>query len=217
MYRRYDFKKIFEAEQLGEPLDPADMGLEQQLSELTPNDHAGYELDIALSEDEIENLKLTSKLVKTDAHWKKTENLTDSDPVENLVIETADGDEMVEDAGQTVTLHIKLETINRVLDTIKDGGLAKEAIGETKVTFTKSVATSTPEPVAQETNEPIESMPNESASKEILSFNQFINEKKGDWVADMFNEITSSGSVKKAPTKTKKVAKKPVNNKKAKK
>jgi hypothetical protein len=217
MYRRYDFKKIFEAEQMGEPLNPEDMGLEQQLSELTPNDHTGYELDIALSEDEIESLKSTGKFVKTDAHWKKTENLTDVKPIENLVIETVDGDETVEDAGQTVTLHVKLETINRILDTIKDGGLAKESIGETKVTFTKSVAASTPEQVAQEIEEPIENMPNESANKEILSFNQFINEKKGDWVADMFNEITSFGSVKKTPTKTKKVAKKPVHNKRAKK
>lgn len=222
MYRRYDFKKIFEAEQAGEPLNPTDMGIQPAaLDQITQTGHAGYEIDLALTEDDINNLKSTSKIIKTDASWKKSENLTDVEPIENLVVELTDSEEKVEDAGATVTVHIKKETADRVMTTILEGGMAKEAIGQTKITFTKAIASSLPEPTAPTApadlgQEPM-AQPNESANKQILSFNQFLNEGSRDWVADVFNDVVSSGKPKKPKTIGKKVTKKSVVTKKAKK
>ena len=130
MYRYYDFKKIFEAEQVGDPLNPTDMGISE--------DFSGYSIEIVLTTEEIESLKAGGELTKNDAKRKNVNNLADIVAIPTLTITKSDSDkEELITEGDTVILKLKEETINRIVIGIEEGGIFSESVSDTQITFTK--------------------------------------------------------------------------------
>ena len=80
MHKYFNFTKIYEAEQSGEPLSPEEMGtpivdkatvpVEDELKDF--NSLAGDHLiELTLTEEDRKNLEAGQSITKTDAQWKK--------------------------------------------------------------------------------------------------------------------------------------------------
>jgi hypothetical protein len=79
MHKYFNFSKIYEAEQMGDPLSPEEMGTPSQSTVIKPeedvlkdfNQLAGDHLiEITLTQEDLRNLKDGQSVTKTDAQWK---------------------------------------------------------------------------------------------------------------------------------------------------
>jgi hypothetical protein len=229
MYSHYNFSKIYEAEQAGTPLNPEEMGMEStgstdssepKLEDFEAIKNAGYQIEIMLTQADMDNLIKDGKYSTNEAKWKRTDNKTDVIDIKSLIINVGDH-QVVQDAN-SIVFKIDADTAKRIVDTIKDGGTATESIASISpkiingitVAFIKSNELSTEvsqtvKPASQEqvdagaivppaVSGDMNTTPNESVTpKRIMSFNQFLNEgKKGDWIADVVKDM-DKGALKK--------------------
>lgn len=223
MHKYFNFTKIYEAEQVGEPLAPEEMG--------TPGNSAKSEpvekledftvlakeniLEITLTKEDIESLKGGKSISKEkpEAQWKNIDNETEVKDVELVIINTSnentknDPTAIVFDLDDTnvkdILEGIELGRVEQGLKAISQNG----AVLPITVRFIKSVEldTSAKETVIPATPEQIESgavtpeatageLPNESIG--IMSFDQFVNEGKKKWIADVVKDM-KKGALKK--------------------
>lgn len=189
MYRRYDFKKIFEAEQLGAPLNPEDMGLETNQEAQSNTRREGYELEATMSDAEINELLTRGSIEVGEANWKKLDNATQSDRIKSLTIETGDHDEIISEDDLVVTLKLTKQKIDQLIGMVKDGSIAKYAVNGTPISFIKDIETKLSTPTdLQKKVEADSILPNESV-RTVARFNEFLSEGRRDEVADAFEEI----------------------------
>lgn len=189
MYRRYDFKKIFEAEQLGAPLNPEDMGLETNQEAQSNIRREGYELEATMSDAEINELLTRGSIEVGEANWKKLDNATISDRIKSLTIETGDRDEIISEDDLVVTLKLTKQKIDQLIGMVKDGSIAKYAVNGTPISFIKDIETKLSTPTdLQKKVEADSILPNESV-RTVARFNEFLSEGRRDEVADAFEEI----------------------------
>jgi hypothetical protein len=226
MHKYYNFSKIYEAEQTGAPLNPEEMGMaptdstEPKLEDFEAIKNAGYQIELLLTQADMDNLINDGEYSTNEAKWKKTENKTDIKDIKSLIINV--GDHQVSQGDDSIIFKIDTDTANRIVDGIKDGGTVTESLSSISpkiingitINFIKSNELSTEDsqtikPASTEQVEmgavtpeatvgTIPTMPNESVSpKKIMSFDQYVNEgKKGDWIADVLKDV-KKGALKK--------------------
>jgi hypothetical protein len=204
MHKYFNFTKIYEAEQMGAPLNPEEMGMPGSLPEAIPTDKLeDFELlakenilEITLTSKDMDGLETGESISKEDAKWKDKTNETKSKDIKLVILNTKndtsknDSEALVFNLDDSITGDIiegvKLGNITQVLKGTGGDGIE---IPDITVRFIKSVEldTSTKETVMPASPEQIESgvvtpnavageMPNESRG--IMSFNQFVNEGK---------------------------------------
>lgn len=248
MYSHYSFSKIYEAEQAGTPLNPEEMGMEStesttstepKLEDFEDIKNNGYQIELMLTQADMDNLIKDGKYSTNEAKWKKTDNKTDIIDIKSLIINV--GDHQIAHDNDAIVFKIDIDTANRIVDAIKDGGTATESIAAISpkiingitVAFIKANelstgSTQTVKPASDEqikdgavippaVSGDINNAPNESVMpKKIMSFSQFLNEgKKGDWIADIIEDKDKNG-IKTKPANKKKAGVK-TNSKTAKK
>jgi hypothetical protein len=227
MHKYFNFTKIYEAEQMGMPLDPEEMGTPGSLPEALPTDKLeDFELlakenilEVTLTMKDMDALETGESVSKEDAKWKDKTNETKSKDIKLIILNTKndtsknDAEALVFNLDDSITGDIvegiKLGNVTQVLKGTGGDGIE---IPDITVRFIKSVEldTSTKETVVPASPEQIESgvvaptavvgeMPNESRG--IMSFNQFINEGKKQMAkAKVAKEDTK---IKKKPKKDK--------------
>lgn len=236
MYSHYSFSKIYEAEQTGTPLNPEEMGMEStesttstepKLKDFEDIKNDGYQIELMLTQADMDNLIKDGKYSTNEAKWKKTDNKTDIIDIKSLIINV--GDHQIAHDNDAIVFKIDIDTANRIVDAIKDGGTATESIASISpkiingitVAFIKANelstgSTQTVKPASDEqikdgavippaVSGDINNAPNESAMpKKIMSFSQFLNEgKKGDWIADIIEDKDKNGIKTKSANKKK--------------
>ena len=222
MHKYFNFTKIYEAEQMGAPLDPEEMGMPGSLPEPTNTDKLeDFEvlakeniLEITLTKKDVAELENGESVSKNDAKWKEKENETKIKDIKLVILNTKN--DTAENDPDALVFNLDDSVTNEIIDGIKLGditqvlkGTGKEGIEipEITVRFIKSVdlETSTKETVVPASPEQIESgavtpeaivgeLPNES--KGIMSFDQFVNEGKKKWIGDVTKEM-KKGALKK--------------------
>jgi hypothetical protein len=204
MHKYFNFTKIFEAEQMGMPLNPEEMGTPEAPIGSVPDekieDFALLSkenlLEITITKDDFDKLKMGQSVQKTDAQWKNKENEAEAKGVKLVILNTKNDtsknepDSLVFNLDDTSTTDI-IEgiKIGNVTQVLKGFGQDGTEIPDITVRFIKSVdidtspdldtVPATPEQVESGAvlPEPIEDvMPNESRG--IMSFDQFVNEGK---------------------------------------
>ena len=227
MHKYFNFTKIYEAEQMGMPLDPEEMGTPGSLPEALPTDKLeDFELlakenilEVTLTMKDMDALETGESVSKEDAKWKDKTNETKSKDIKLIILNTKndtsknDAEALVFNLDDSITGDIvegiKLGNVTQVLKGTGGDGIE---IPNITVRFIKSVEldTSAKETVVPASPEQIESgvvaptavageMPNESRG--IMSFNQFINEGKKQMAkAKVAKEDTK---IKKKPKKDK--------------
>jgi hypothetical protein len=226
MHKYFNFTKIFEAEQMGMPLSPEEMGTPEAPIGSVPDEKIEdfallakeNLLEITVTKDDFDKLKMGQSVQKTDAQWKNKENETEIKGVKLVIINTKNDtsknepDSLVFNLDDTSTTDIiegiKLGNVTQVL---KGFGQDGTEIPDITVRFIKSVdidtspdldtVPATPEQVESGAvlPEPVEDdMPNESRG--IMSFNQFVNEGK----KNLKDVLDKKGKKKEDLDKTKK-------------
>jgi hypothetical protein len=229
MHKYFNFTKIYEAEQMGEPLDPQEMGTPGNLTQAEPVDKLKdfsllakeNILEITLNKQDFDNLNGGESVSKEDAKWKNKENETKSLDIKLVILNSSnekqknDAEALVFNLDETAKNNIlkgfgekSISVIQVLTGTAQDGTV----IPEISVKFIKSVDldTSTKETVVPASPEQIESgvvmpdavvgeMPNESRG--IMSFDQFINEGKKKWSDDKKKGIKKEAIKKKSKKK----------------
>lgn len=204
MHKYFNFTKIFEAEQMGMPLNPEEMGTPEAKPNSVPSEKLEdfnllskeNILEIMITKDDFDKLKMGQAVQKTDAQWKKKDNETQVKGIKLVILNTKNDtsknepESLVFNLDDTVTADIleglKLGNVTQVLKGFGQDGTEIPGI---TVRFVKSVDldTSTSVETVPATPEQIDmgvvtpgaiagEMPNESRG--FLSFNQFINESK---------------------------------------
>ena len=204
MHKYFNFTKIFEAEQTGAPLDPNEMGTPEAPMNSVPTEKIEdftllakeNILEITVTKDDFDKLKMGQSVQKTDAQWKKKENETEIKGIKLVILNTKNDtsknepDALVFNLDDTTAMDIvegiKLGNVTQVL---KGMGQDGTEIPDITVRFIKSVdidtspdletVPATPDQVESGAvlPEPTEgSMSNESRG--FLSFSQFVNESK---------------------------------------
>jgi hypothetical protein len=225
MHKYFNFTKIFEAEQMGMPLSPEEMGTPEAPIGSVPDekieDFALLSkenlLEITITKDDFDKLKMGQSVQKTDAQWKNKENEAETKGVKLVILNTKNDtsknepDSLVFNLDDTSTTDI-IEgiKIGNVTQVLKGFGQDGTEIPDITVRFIKSVdidtspdldtVPATPEQVESGAvlPEPTEDvMPNESRG--IMSFDQFVNEGKKE---------VSKAKPKKEEVKLKKKSKK---------
>ncbi len=214
MHKYFDFKKIYEAESLGEPLKPEEMGtptLDSNIDEMDSSvkleDFTKMSIDnileITLTSQDIENLKNGESVLKEDSEWKKKDNETIITPIKLVIINTKN--ETSKNDPTALVFNLDEDIVNEIVDNVssqavmqplKGTGQEGLEIPNIMVRFIKSIDLSvnhdekavpaSPEQIAQGmvTPEKTEgSLPNES--KNILKFDQFVNENKKKWIGGL--------------------------------
>ena len=223
MHKYFNFTKIYEAEQMGAPLDPEEMGMPGSIPNAISTDKLEdfsklaneNILEITLTNedcDDLKNGKSVSKK-KPEAQWKNIDNETKVKDVELVILNTknstANNDEdalvfdLDEDTTRDILEGIKLGRVEQGLKALGQNG----TIIPITVRFIKSVDLdiSSTETVIPATPEQIEAgavtpeattgeLPNES--KGIMSFDQFVNEGKKKWIGDVTKDM-KKGALKK--------------------
>lgn len=225
MHKYFNFTKIYEAEQMGAPLDPEEMGTPGSLPQEEPTEKLeDFELlakenilEITLTKKDFDGLSNGESISKEDAKWKDKKNETKSKDIKLVILNTKN--DTAKNDPEALVFNLDDSITNEIIEGIKLGditqvlkGTGKEGIEipEITVRFIKSVEldTSTKETVVPASPEQIASgavtpeaavgeMPNESRG--IMSFNQFVNEGK---------KQMAKGKMAKPATKMKKKSKK---------
>ena len=204
MHKYFNFTKIFEAEQMGMPLNPEEMGTPEAPIGSVPDekieDFALLSkenlLEITITKDDFDKLKMGQSVQKTDAQWKNKENEAEAKGVKLVILNTKNDtsknepDSLVFNLDDTSTTDI-IEgiKIGNVTQFLKGFGQDGTEIPDITVRFIKSVdidtspdldtVPATPEQVESGAVLPEQTedvMPNESRG--IMSFDQFVNEGK---------------------------------------
>ena len=204
MHKYFNFTKIFEAEQMGMPLSPEEMGTPEASGNSVPSEKLEdfnvlakeNILEITVTKDDFDKLKMGQSIQKTDAQWKNKENETQAKGIKLVILNTKnetsknEPESLVFNLDDTATTDIieglKLGIVTQVLKGFGQDGTEIPGI---TVKFVKSVDldTSTDIETIPATPDQIESgavppapvedtMPNESRG--VLSFSQFVNESK---------------------------------------
>lgn len=220
MYKHYNFAKIYEAEQIGKPLNPEDMGLseadnssETKLEDFESLKNKGYQIELMLTKADMDGLLRNGTLVKNDAKWKNKDNQTDIKEISSLIINV--GDKPITEEPGALIFKIDNDTAQRIVDGIKEGGTVTEGfssispaiINGITINITKSNEVNAEdetnvEPASDEqveagaiTPEPTEGELKEA--KTLMNFTQFVSEsKKGNWIADVVKGM-DKGALKK--------------------
>ena len=220
MYKHYNFAKIYEAEQTGEPLNPEDMGMEAVDSSSEPKledfealKNKGYQIEIMLTQSDIDGILTNGTLVKNDAKWKLRTDQTNIKKIASLIINV--GDKPITKEQGALIFKIDSDTAQRITDSIKEGGTVTESfrsigpaiIDGITINFIKSNDINTEDqptvqPASDEqiaagsvTPEPTEGEITET--KSIMNFDQFVSEsKKVNWIADAVKGM-DKGTLKK--------------------
>jgi hypothetical protein len=212
MHKYFNFTKIYEAEQMGMPLDPEEMGTPGSLGNSIPTDKLeDFDLlakenilEITLTKKDMDALVSNESVLKEDAKWKKSSNKTIIKDIKLVILNTSNEKQANDPEALVFNLDEKVK--NNIL-----GGLAEDAVSviqvltgtsqdgtvipNISVEFIKSVEldTSTKETVIPASPEQIASgvvtpevavgeLPNESRG--IMSFGQFVNEGKKKSIMD---------------------------------
>ena len=204
MHKYFNFTKIYEAEQMGAPLDPEEMGTPGSLPEAIPTDKLeDFQLlakenilEVTLTMKDMDGLETGESVSKEDAKWKNKTNETKTKDIKLIILNTKndtsknDAEALVfnldDSIAGDIVEGIKLGNVTQVLKGTGGDGIE---IPDITVRFIKSVEldTSAKETVVPASPEQIESgvvtpnvvageIPNESRG--IMSFNQFVNEGK---------------------------------------
>ena len=223
MHKYFNFTKIYEAEQVGEPLTPEEMGTPGNSSNSEPVEKLEdftvlakeNILEITLTKEDIESLKGGKSISKEkpEAQWKNIDNETEVKDVELVIINTSN--ENTKNDPTAIVFDLDDTNVKDILEGIELGRVEQglKAIGQNgavlpiTVRFIKSVDldTSAKETVIPATPAQIESgavtpeatigeLPNESVG--IMSFDQFVNEGKKKWIADVVKDM-KKGALKK--------------------
>jgi hypothetical protein len=223
MHKYFNFKQIFEAEQSGEPLNPEEMGtptsqatVEEPTEKLEDFSKLAldYKLEIALSEQDIKKLNSGESVTKEDSKWKRKTNETDFKDVKKVILNTSNSE--IEGDPEALLLSLDSNVIEEITEGLKLGnveqvlnGIAKDLTPIKKITvkFIKSVEpdTSDDTSVVPASTEQIKSgavapdavasdAPNEATR--IMSFDQFVNEGKKNWIAGVVKDM-DKGALKK--------------------
>ena len=95
MYSHYSFSKIYEAEQAGTPLNPEELGMEStesttstepKLKDFEDIKNDGYQIELMLTQADMDNLIKDGKYSTNEAKWKRTDNKTDIQDIKSLII-----------------------------------------------------------------------------------------------------------------------------------
>ena len=205
MHKYFNFSKIYEAEQMGIPLDPEEMGTPGSLPNDEPTDKlenfaALAEenlLEITLTQDDFNNLKGGGSVSKEDAKWKNEQDETKVIDIKLVILNTSnekqknDANALVFNLDETATNNIikGLEENSVNVIQVLTGSQTGTTIPNISVKFIKSVELDTsakettipasPEQIAAGSVTPeivAGELPNESRG--IMSFGQFVNESK---------------------------------------
>jgi hypothetical protein len=214
MHKYFNFSKIYEAEQMGIPLDPEEMGTPGSLTNDEPTDKlenfaALAEenlLEITLTQDDFNNLKGGESVSKEDAKWKNITDETKVIDIKLVILNTSnekqknDAEALVFNLDETAKTNIikglEENSVN-VIQVLTGTGQNGTTIPNISVKFIKSVELDTtakettipasPEQIASGAVTPeivAGELPNESRG--IMSFDQFVNEgKKNSDAKDM--------------------------------
>jgi len=205
MHKYFNFTKIYEAEQMGMPLDPEEMGTPGSTTQSEPVDKLKdfrilakeNILEITLTKKDFDDLKEGESVSKEDAKWKNNQDETKSLDIKLVILNTSN--EKQKNDAEALVFNLDETAKNNILKGFEEssvnviqvltGTAQADVIPDITVKFIKSVDldTSTKEEVIPATPEQIESgavtpdavvgeMPNESRG--IMSFNQFVNEAK---------------------------------------
>lgn len=204
MHKYYNFSRIYEAEQTGEPLKPEEMGLpENGTIEAKPNDfdaikNSGYQIEIMLTQADLDKLIKDGEYSTTEAKWKKADNKTDIKDIASLTINI--GEHQISQSADSIIFKIDKEMAEEVSNSLQGGGQVTKVIAGTTVNFIKSndiqVNTTTPtehsqveESPAESATEPTASSNESSQPKRIMSFNQFVNEGKSNKSDNLLTDV----------------------------
>jgi hypothetical protein len=208
MHKYFNFARIFEAEQMGEPLMPEEMGtpssgMPKESTEKLEDFGALAEthiLEITLTQTDLDTLNKGEAVVKEDAKWKKKENKADYQNIKMVILNTSNekqkndpsallfnlDDRLVKDITKGVSAGVGAGVLTQVLTGLAQNGTS---IPDITVEFIKStdIDTSGSVKAVPASPEQIESgsvLPGETEgtfpneSKWMLSFDQYVNESK---------------------------------------
>ena len=208
MHKYFNFSKIYEAEQMGIPLDPEEMGTPGSLANAEQPDKLEdfamlakeNLLEITLTQKDLDTLAAKqSAVLKDDAKWKNKSNETDIKDVKLVILSTSN--EATDNDPSALLFNLDDEITKQIIEGISVGGtgiltqvltgIAQDGtiIKDITVKFIKSVELDT---TAKETTIP--ASPEQIAagavtpeivagelpneSRGIMSFDQFLNEGK---------------------------------------
>lgn len=207
MHKYFDFKKIYEAENLGTPLSPEELGTPASSLNIADTDSSieiedftkmslDNILEITLTFQDIENLKEGQSVLKEDAEWKKKSNETHVTPIKLVIINTKN--ETSKNDPTALVFNLDEDTLTEILNNIDSQtvmqslkGTGRDGIEIPNITvrFIKSIDLSVEHdkkviPASpNQLSQAGEILPNES--KRIFNFNQFINENKKKEIKDV--------------------------------
>jgi hypothetical protein len=206
MHKYFNYSKIFEAEQAGMPLNPTDMGINQNLGAnpatlISEAELAQYTLDIQLSPADIDALyddavgyieKNEQQLVDIDGDLTKNKvidiKIINSDNADSSIA-TDDANRLIMTTTSTKLAEIGVakDSFTGIIETKMSSNRGEVNVklapainvvdnDENKVEVAKTTQEVTPEPVEIGAN-PWES--------KLMSFDSFVNEGKKKWIADI--------------------------------
>jgi hypothetical protein len=208
MYKYFDFKKIFEADESMMPEEGMPSVTVSEPTEVTVNIkelNGKCKLHLLLSGTDVDQLKTQGFLTKT-AEWKETDNETKITPMQVLLFNADSGKSMPEVSGEVLRLNLTNQILDRVLVGIDGGNTIEEAISsaneelsgeKVNVSFTREIdvtnvkAGEVAVPSEEGLPAPVEG---EIATDEIpesfgrlMKFDDFVNEskKKEKWIKDV--------------------------------
>lgn len=223
MHKYFNFTKIFEAEQMGAPLDPTEMGTPEGQTNSVPTEKVEdftilakeNILEITVTKDDFDKLQAGQSVEKTDALWKNTENNAETKGIKKVIFNIKNDEANYEpdaltfdlDEGVATDIIEGLKLGENVTQVLKGFSKAGTVVPEVTVKFIKSIdidtspdletVPATPEQIESGAvlPEPTEgAMPNESRG--IMSFDQFVNEGKKKWIGDVTKDM-EKGALKK--------------------
>jgi hypothetical protein len=204
MHKYFNYSKIFEAEQMGTPLEPTDMGINQveaganPVSLISESDLAKYTLDLQLSESDIDALydsaigyieKNEQALIDKDGDLSKNKVIN----VKIINSDNADSSIATDDATKLI-----MTTTSTILGNIGVTSDAFTGIIETKFPSNRGEVTVRLSPAINttvaSTNKVEIAKPNQEVLPEpaviganpweskLMSFDSFVNEGKKKWI-----------------------------------
>jgi hypothetical protein len=208
MHKYFNFSKIYEAEQMGIPLDPEEMGTPGSLTNVEPTDKLEdfallakeNLLEITLTQKDMDTLAAKkSAVLKDDAKWKNKSNETNIKDVKLVILNTSN--EAQDNDPSALLFNLDDKITKQIIEGISVGGTSiltqvltgtaqdGTIIKDITVKFIKSVELDTaakettipasPEQIADGSVTP-EIVAGElpNESRGIMSFGQFVNESK---------------------------------------
>jgi hypothetical protein len=206
MYKYFDFKKIFEADEAMMPeegmqsvtVDQPTVDL-ANLKEL--NDRS--KLHVLLSGTEVDTLKTEGFLTKT-AEWKEKENETKINQMKVLLFNADSGKSIPEVSPDVLQITLTDQILNRILVGIDGGNTIEETVSspnqelegeKVNISFTREIdvtnvkAGEISAPAGEELPAPAEGTMSEVPESfgRLMRFDDFVNEskKKDNWIKDV--------------------------------